>query len=437
MPRLPITKLCPGLALSTILVFASASAAPSEPTLPAPIESEVWITLGADAFATIQGERLLDSPPPRLADNSGVVLSRVRQSDLPRISGRLHEVHRRCSGFMTHPSKAVGLEALAAATRQQPFGPSPYSIDEPAAVQGVASRLSGNSILATITSLSTLFNNRYHAHPSGVAAAQWIHDLWAGYAFGRGDVTVELVTHPGVNQPSVVLTIQGVTLPDEYIVLGAHLDSIASGSSNPNFSAPGADDDASGIASLSNVIQAAMLDGFRPARTVQFMGYAAEEVGLVGSQDIANSYQSAGVDVVAAFQLDMTAYNGSAPDIGLIGDFTDPTLTSFLEDLLDTYQPSAVWNHTACGYACSDHASWNNAGYPAAFAFESLVGQHNPTIHTTSDVTATFGDTGDHALKFARLAAAFMVETAKSGDVEIFSDGFESGSTDAWSLTVP
>ncbi len=47
------------------------------------------------------------------------------------------------------------------------------------------------------------------------------------------------------------------------------------------------DDDASGIASLTEVIRAAMAMGYRPARTVKFMGYAAEEVGLKGSKEIA------------------------------------------------------------------------------------------------------------------------------------------------------
>ena len=104
---------------------------------------------------------------------------------------------------------------------------------------------------------------------------------------------------------------------------------------------------------------------------------------------------------------------------------------------VDTYQPANSWTGTQCGYACSDHAAWNNAGYPASFAFESQFGQHNPNIHTVDDTTAGFGDTGSHALKFARLAAAFMAEIGKSFQVDIFADGFESGSTQAWSETVP
>ncbi|MCP3912438.1 MAG: M20/M25/M40 family metallo-hydrolase, partial [Actinomycetia bacterium] len=209
-------------------------------------------------------------------------------------------------------------------------------------------------ILATIDHLSTAFNNRYHAHPSGVAAAQWIHDLWQGYAEDRPEVTVELVAHPGINQRSVVLAIPGATFPGEVVILGAHLDSTASGSSDPDFLAPGADDDASGIAVLSEVVRVVLAGGYVPQRTIHVMGYAAEEIGLVGSQDIVAAYQAAGTDVVAVLQLDMTGYFGSAEDMAFLSDFTDSTLSAFLGELVDAYQPELLWTTTACGYGCSD-----------------------------------------------------------------------------------
>ncbi|MCP3911619.1 MAG: M20/M25/M40 family metallo-hydrolase, partial [Actinomycetia bacterium] len=262
-------------------------------------------------------------------------------------------------------------------------------------------------------------------------------DLWQGYAQGRAGVSVDLVAHSGINQPSVVLTIPGTSLAGEVVVLGGHLDSTAFGSGNPEFLAPGADDNASGIAVLSEVIRVAMAAGFFPQRTVQFMGYAAEEIGLVGSQDIAAAYQAAGTDVVAVLQLDMTGYFGSVEDIGILSDFTDGTLTAFLGELVDTYQPELLWTTTACGYGCSDHAAWHLEGFPAAMSFESRFGQHNPEIHTTADTLATLGDNVDHAYKFARLGLAFMVEIGKGAIVGVFADGFESGSTAAWSQTVP
>src|SRR3546814_18839652 len=51
-----------------------------------------------------------------------------------------------------------------------------------------------------------------------------------------------------LEQPSVVLTIEGTTLREDVVVLGAHLDSInAYGGGSPGQAAPGADDAASGL----------------------------------------------------------------------------------------------------------------------------------------------------------------------------------------------
>src|SRR3546814_3809552 len=105
------------------------------------------------------------------------------------------------------------------------------------------------------------------------------------------------------------LNIEGTTLREEVVVLGAHLDSInADGGGSPGQAAPGADDDASGIAVLTETLRIALASGWRPQRTVKFMGYAAEEVGLRGSNAIAQSHRQAGVDVVAVLQVDMTNY---------------------------------------------------------------------------------------------------------------------------------
>src|SRR5262249_4497289 len=142
----------------------------------------------------------------------------------------------------------------------------------------------------TMIALSN-FNTRYHNCDSGRLSALSIRDNWQALAAGRSDVTVELFNHTSYTtvQPSVILTITGTTLPSEVVVLGAHQDSIRSGQSSTNCTtsvrAPGADDDGSGIATITEVLRAAMALDYRPQRTVKFMAYAAEEIGLRGSAE--------------------------------------------------------------------------------------------------------------------------------------------------------
>ena len=409
------------------------------------LADEVWITLGPDVYATANrlfvpnanGLALV-----RVAEVDGVVLTRVPRAGLAALSERIHSDLKRCGGFVAHESRAEGeseLARLVALKGGRELAALPFVIDQPALVSALAGAVEEAQILATVTALSTNFSNRYHAHPSGTASATWIRDLWAGYASGRPEVTVEFFSHAGITpQPSVVLTIPGSTLADEVVILGAHQDSIRSGcSTNSNCIAPGADDDASGIAAISEALRVALAAGFTPQRTVQFIAYAAEEVGLYGSTHIASTYLAANTNVVAVLQMDMTGYFGSSEDIALISDFTHSDLTAFLGELLDTYQPDLVWTTTNCGYACSDHGPWTSRGYPAAFSFESRFGEHNPEIHTSNDTVATLGNSAAHAAKFSRLAAAFLVETSVDFDPNIFIDGFESENTTAWSLTVP
>ncbi len=152
--------------------------------------------------------------------------------------------------------------------------------------------------------------------------------------------------------------------------------------------------------------------GKAAAGSIKVMAYAAEEVGLRGSQGIVRDFMKRGVNVVGVLQLDMTNYQGSDKDIWLMKDFTSAAQNTFLTQLIDTYV-GATWGLDACGYACSDHASWYRAGVPASMPFESRMRQRNKSIHTREDTLERSGNNAAHALKFARLGAAFALELGK------------------------
>ncbi|MEO6771526.1 MAG: M20/M25/M40 family metallo-hydrolase, partial [Kofleriaceae bacterium] len=249
---------------------------------------------------------------------------------------------------------------------------------------------------------------RYYKSAAGAEASTWLAERWRSFATRPG-VTVQLVDH-GYPQKSVVLTIPGTTRADEVIVLGGHLDSIAMGGLSAN--APGADDDASGIATLTEIARALLAADYRPERTIKFIAYEAEEVGLLGSQAIVRDFKRANTDVVGALQLDMTNYQGSDKDIWLMKDFTSAAQNAFLVRLIETYT-GATWGSDACGYACSDHASWTRAGVPASMPFEARMRDRNQHIHTSKDTLALSNGEATHALAFARLGAAYAIELGK------------------------
>ena len=375
---------------------------------------ETWVTMGRDFFDALVKTRGVVStamPPKAIASEGDVVLTRIKTRDLMSLSEFGHDRFHRCSGYIAHKTEADGREAMRGANNLfTKIAPSDFTISHQSTVNGLLPNLNKTNILNTIDHLSNNYTNRYYQYASGQQSALWIRDLWAGYAGSRSDVTVQTYTH-SFTQPSVIMTIQGNSLASEIVVLGGHLDSIRSGGMSTSTVAPGADDNASGIATISEVIRVLMADGWVPDRTIKFMGYAAEEVGLVGSGEIAADAQSAGDDVVAVMQLDMTNYNGSVEDISFISDNTNADLTTFTQSLVDEYQPSITYSSSACGYGCSDHASWHNRGYPAVMPFEARMGQHNNQIHTSNDTLSFLGNNADHALKFAKLGLSFVIET--------------------------
>ncbi|WP_299682891.1 M20/M25/M40 family metallo-hydrolase [uncultured Dokdonia sp.] len=298
-----------------------------------------------------------------------------------------------------------------------------FSITEDATVIPTLDLIQTQNIEDHILELEN-YGTRYHNRASATQAAVDLKAKWEEMAaeYGRTDVSVRLFEHSNTQMPSVILTITGAEIPEEYVIVGGHLDST---SNQGNDNAPGADDDASGIATITEATRALFEVGFVPKRTIEVMAYAAEEIGLVGSNEIASEYASNDVNVVAVSQFDMTLFNGSSNDVSFITDFTSGTLTNYMMSLLDHYNASGdhqvTYSTSVCNYGCSDHASWTGQGYLAAFPFEANFGQHNGNIHSTGDMFS-LTNTASHATKFAKLCAEFLIEVAKNNEALSVND---------------
>ena len=388
-----------------------------------------WITIGDAAYAKLQA-----TAPQAIAKQSKqgqgkekVHLVQVDDETMLKLSAAIHKELKRCGGFMVHASEEEGRKALAKAGTVQALATSrpSYTIDNQTTVNGILPTLQASNIAQTITDMAN-FANRYYRTTNGANASNWLAQKWTSMAAGRSDISVTQFTHSGYNQKSVIMTINGTDNPSEVIVMGGHLDSINQSGNAETSRSPGADDDASGIASLTEAVRAMIASGYKPRRTIKIMGYAAEEAGLLGSKDIAANFKANNINVVGVMQLDMTNYRGSAKDVWIYTDYTDSQQNNFLASLMSTYLPTVTVGYSSCGYACSDHASWQNQGFPASIPFETLMGEDNPYIHTANDTYANSGNQADHALKFAKLAAAYAVELGSDGPVIVQPDTVET-----------
>jgi leucyl aminopeptidase len=341
---------------------------------------------------------VLDFVPRRFA------VMRLEEPNTDMVAARLHGEGMAC-GLLT---KLNGDEMSLVAGRTPTPRIPVVNRDDRAAT--LVAKVATVGIKQTIDQLAAI-PTRFHRTSTGETVADVLAERYQALAAGRQDVTVATYDHKTeTSQRSLIVRIEGRTKPEEVIVLGSHLDSV-NWSDGSDKRAPGADDNASGTATNVEVFRVLMAEGLRPERSVEIHAYAAEEIGLVGSQDIAQAYRRAGRQVVAMVQHDMTLYKkpGTPDKIWLVSNNTDDALNNQLGVLIDTYVGMA-WAKRPLYAGSSDHASWKRAGFPAAFPFEN-PSDHNPHIHTANDTTER-ANAFDQAAGFGKLAMAFIVHFA-------------------------
>lgn len=184
---------------------------------------------------------------------------------------------------------------------------------------------------------------------------------------------------------------KGVARPDEVYMLCGHYDAI---SEDPWNRAPGAEDNASGVA---GVLEAAtVLADHRFDSTVKFLAFSGEEEGLLGSRAYAREEYEAGADIRGVFNMDMISYlDQPAHDVEVrYNDFSKDLLAAY-QDVARLYVPTYVVYPTTEGRGGSDHEPFWEFGYPALLSIEYAGKEFYPWYHTTKDLpkhlTPAFG----------------------------------------------
>src|SRR6204780_1032418 len=199
------------------------------------------------------------------------------------------------------------------------------------ALRALLQQVDPRRIQATILRL-TQFGTRHTASSQtdpvrGIGAATaWVFaqmQAIAATSSGRMTVQQQTFTQPvASNIPvpttitNVIATLKGTASPERFYVITGHLDSRVTDVLNFTDDAPGADDDASGVAV---VLELARLFATRQfPGTLVFATVAGEEQGLYGSTFMAAQMAAAGNDVQGMFSNDIVgasqAFDGTKPD---------------------------------------------------------------------------------------------------------------------------
>ena len=184
------------------------------------------------------------------------------------------------------------------------------------------------------------------------------------------------------NQPSVIARIPGNS--SSLVIAGAHFDSTG-GSATAR--GPGADDNGSGVVVMLEALRVLAESSYRPKNTLEFHFYGGEEGGLLGSGDIFANYKSTSKNVLAFLNQDMAGYSPSGK-ISVYDDYSDPALVEYVKKNVNAYGGGSFTTDT-CGYACSDHGSAYNNGFPGAYVCDEPMDTATPYIHSPNDTYET------------------------------------------------
>ena len=357
----------------------------------------------------------------------------IRGMDRNSASGRTGATRR--TFLSASAATAVAVPLLSAAP---PAGASTLPKSEAdAELRRLLGQIDPARIEATITRL-VQFGTRHTSSSQtdpvrGIGAATtWVYQqMQAIAATSSGRMTVEqqsFVQPASPNLPTpttitnVIATLQGTASPARYYVITGHLDSRVTDVTDFTSDAPGADDDASGVAV---VLELARLFATRQfPGTLVFATVDGEEQGLYGSAFMAAQMKAAGADVQGMFSNDIVgasqAFDGTRPDpfsvrlfvegvpaadsaaqISLIeevgGENDGGThqlarfVTSVAPASLTGMNIRVIWRRDRY-LRGSDHTSFQGHGYPAARFTEPRENFNHEHQNVRVDGGVQFGD---------------------------------------------
>ena len=312
-------------------------------------------------------------------------------------------------------------------------------------IKQIVDKVSEERIAATMKKLEG-FGTRYvlseqdsPTHGIG-GAGRWILDEFKSYS-PRLQVKLDpftvkksqRVAHD-VDLANVVAVLPGTVDADQFVVISSHYDSIAArrGPGTPRTddegprnaqdvepNAPGVSDNASGVAAVLEL--ARVMSQYEFDKSVVFIAFSAEEVGLFGSQAYAGKARQEKMQIEAVLNNDIigndVAGNGRSANnrvrVFSEGPEDSPSrsLARYTKEIAERYFPSMtvdlIFRRDRFGRG-GDHTSFNREGYAAVRL--TTPSENYANQHTATDTFANAS--APYATRIAKMNAAVLSSLA-------------------------
>ena len=297
-------------------------------------------------------------------------------------------------GFGMPHELAAAKEQLPDAVAVVNLSPEPFSTPKPLADRLQSLRDAG-AVVAVVVERKSGGRMEYHSATEWRTSGELEHPLPTVVTSREDGARLRALAAAGrslairvpsrayrANGTNTVADLPGARWPDEWLVIGAHHDTVPD--------SPGGNDNASGTAVVLELARVLSLlrqeQGVEPGRSIRFLTFGAEEQALQGSYAYVARHHRSGPLPRLALNLDELA---AGPIKGIVLQF--PRLRPLIQRTLDTLGEGLQCHVLAHLDASSDWFPFARRGIPSALPWRwRFVGRH-----PDADFHHEPGDTAD------------------------------------------
>ena len=278
-------------------------------------------------------------------------------------------------------------------------------------IREMLDQVNQDSLEATVQHLQD-YGSRIWNSDNAFAASDWIAGRMEslGLEVEQQPFNANTWMGSGAAAPNVIGIQRGTLYPDTYVVCGSHFDSFSYEAMFGGGTAPGADDNATGVASVLE--SARIMTQYEFEYSIVYCAYGCEEMGLYGSEAYASRCQQQGMDIIGYFNNDMNGYlYGDQIHIDCIYPNSVEPIGTYYMNVGEVYYPELPIRHVNFNEGDSDHTSFNNHGYMGIYPFEDYE-HYSPYIHTPNDLIGTSVNSFEMGQQYCQMNIACLAEIA-------------------------
>jgi hypothetical protein len=279
-------------------------------------------------------------------------------------------------------------------------------------IQSVVDLVSIDTLQSHLLTLES-FGRKQINDPGLENTAEWLLNKYSGY--GYEDIEIDPFNFSGYGTYNIIVTKQGTTFPDQYVIIDGHYDTKTG---------PGVNDNGSGVAIILEI--ARLIKDIPTKYSIRFINFSAEEYGLIGSSHyVQNVVIPQNMAIRIVFNID---------EVGGVQGMVNNIVVCERDESPPAYNNSESWAFTDTLVALSSlyselipeiNLAYGSDYVPFQINGEIITGifeyNYSPYAHTIHDSLANLDL--DYVYEMAKISVAAGMYFAQADDPNTGNEG--------------